>query len=43
MENAILRDTLFEQVLLYGEGHSYLVLLAVLNLAQWQFSLNGRE
>jgi long-chain acyl-CoA synthetase len=36
MENAILRDTLFEQVLLYGEGHSYLVLLAVVNSEQWQ-------
>lgn len=36
MENAILRDRLFEQVVLYGEGHSYLIALAVLNVEQWQ-------
>ena len=36
MENAILRDRLFEQVLLYGEGHSYLAVLAVVNSEQWQ-------
>jgi long-chain acyl-CoA synthetase len=36
MENAILRDRLFEQVLLYGEGHSYLSVLAVVNSEQWQ-------
>jgi long-chain acyl-CoA synthetase len=36
MENAILHDTLFEQVMLYGDGHSYLVALIVLNPEQWQ-------
>jgi long-chain acyl-CoA synthetase len=35
MESAIMRDRLFEQVVLYGEGHSYLIVLAVLNLEQW--------
>ena len=36
MEAAILRDPLFEQVVLYGEGHSYLIALIVLNPEQWQ-------
>ena len=36
METAILRDRLFDQVVLYGEGRSYLVVLAVLNPEQWQ-------
>jgi long-chain acyl-CoA synthetase len=36
METAILRDRLFEQVVLYGEGRSYLIVLAVLNPEQWQ-------
>jgi long-chain acyl-CoA synthetase len=36
MENAILRDHLFEHVLLYGDGHSYLVALAVINPEQCQ-------
>jgi long-chain acyl-CoA synthetase len=35
MEGAIMRDPLFDQVLLYGEGHSYLIALAVLNPGQW--------
>jgi long-chain acyl-CoA synthetase len=35
MENAILHDTLFEQVMLYGDGHSYLIALVVLNPEQW--------
>ena len=35
MESAILRDPLFEQVVLYGEGHSYLIALAVINPEQW--------
>jgi long-chain acyl-CoA synthetase len=35
MENAILHDPLFEQVMLYGDGHSYLVALIVLNPEQW--------
>jgi long-chain acyl-CoA synthetase len=35
MESAILHDLLFEQVMLYGEAHSYLIALAVLNPEQW--------
>jgi long-chain acyl-CoA synthetase len=35
MENAILRDHLFEQVVLYGDGRSYLIALAVLKPEQW--------
>ncbi len=35
MENAILHDPLFEQVMLYGDGHPYLIALAVLNPEQW--------
>lgn len=36
MEAAILRDALFEQVMLIGEARSYLSVLAVLNLPNWQ-------
>ncbi len=36
MELAILRDRLFEQVMVYGEGHPYLVALAVVNAEAWQ-------
>ena len=36
MEAAILRDPLFEQVLLIGEKRSYLSALAVLNPSRWQ-------
>lgn len=36
MEAAILRDALFEQVMLVGEARSYLSVLAVLNLKNWQ-------
>ncbi|MDO8988495.1 MAG: long-chain fatty acid--CoA ligase [Sideroxyarcus sp.] len=36
METAIMRDRLFDQVVLYGDGRSYLVALAVLNAEQWQ-------
>lgn len=35
MEQAILRDPLFEQVMIFGEAHPYLVALAVLNHAVW--------
>jgi long-chain acyl-CoA synthetase len=35
IENAIMRDPLFDQVVLYGEGHSYLIALAVVNPEQW--------
>ena len=36
VESAIVRDPLFEQVLLFGEGKPYLSVLAVLNAAQWE-------
>ncbi len=36
METAIMHDHLFDQVVLYGDGRSYLVALAVLNPEQWQ-------
>ena len=36
MEAAILRDPLFEQVMLIGEKRSYLSALAVLNPSRWQ-------
>jgi len=36
MENAILRDPLFEQVMLLGEAKPYLSVLAVLNAEQWE-------
>jgi long-chain acyl-CoA synthetase len=36
MEAAILRDNLFDQVMVHGEGHPYLVALAVLNADGWK-------
>lgn len=36
MEAAILRDPLFEQVMLIGEARSYLSILVVLNPVRWQ-------
>jgi long-chain acyl-CoA synthetase len=36
IEAAILRDRLFDQVMVYGEGHPALVVLAVVNPEQWQ-------
>ena len=36
MEAAILRDPLFDQVMLFGEGKPYLMVLAVLNPEAWQ-------
>jgi long-chain acyl-CoA synthetase len=36
MEAAIVRDTLFEQVMLLGEGKPYLSVIAVLNVDQWR-------
>ncbi|KXS33058.1 MAG: AMP-dependent synthetase and ligase [Candidatus Gallionella acididurans] len=36
IEEAILRDRLFEQVMVYGEGRPKLVALAVVNPEQWQ-------
>ncbi len=35
MELAILHDPLFDQVMIFGEGHPYLVALAVLNPEVW--------
>jgi long-chain acyl-CoA synthetase len=35
MEQAILRDPLFEQVMIFGEAHPYLVALAVLHPDAW--------
>jgi long-chain acyl-CoA synthetase len=35
VESAIVRDPLFEQVMLLGEGKPYLSVLAVVNAAQW--------
>lgn len=36
IETAILRDPLFEQAIVLGEGKSYLVAIAVCNAEQWQ-------
>ncbi|HEU0282921.1 MAG TPA: long-chain fatty acid--CoA ligase [Gallionella sp.] len=36
MEHAILHDPLFEQVMIFGEAHPYLVALAVVNAEAWQ-------
>lgn len=36
MELAILRDPLFDQVMIFGEAHPYLVALAVVNDEVWQ-------
>ena len=36
MEDAILRDNLFDQVMVYGEGRAALVVLAVLNSDKWR-------
>jgi long-chain acyl-CoA synthetase len=36
MEEAILRDSLFDQVMVYGEGHPTLLVLAVLNPDKWK-------
>jgi long-chain acyl-CoA synthetase len=36
MEAAILRDNLFDQVMVHGEGHPYLVALAVVNPESWK-------
>lgn len=36
MEAAILHDRLFDQVMVYGEGHPVLVVVAVVNPEQWQ-------
>ena len=36
MEEAILRDNLFDQVMVHGEGHPALVVLAVVSPEKWQ-------
>lgn len=36
MEFAILRDPLFEQVMVYGEAQPFLVAMAVVNQAEWE-------
>lgn len=36
MEFAILRDRLFEQVMVYGEAQPFLVAMAVVNQAEWE-------
>jgi long-chain acyl-CoA synthetase len=36
MEEAILRDNLFDQVMVYGEGRPVLLVLAVVNPDKWQ-------
>ena len=36
MEEALLRDRLFDQVMVYGEGHPALIVLAVVNPDQWK-------
>lgn len=36
MEAAIQRDTLFDQIMVHGEAHPYLVALGVLNPDQWK-------
>ena len=36
MEIALLHDPLFDQVMVFGEAHPYLVVLAVLNAEAWQ-------
>jgi len=36
MEEAILRDNLFDQVMVYGEGHPTLLVLAVVNPDKWK-------
>ncbi|WP_353571754.1 long-chain fatty acid--CoA ligase [Candidatus Albibeggiatoa sp. nov. BB20] len=36
MEMHILRDTLFEQVMIVGEGKAFLSIIAVLNVEQWE-------
>jgi long-chain acyl-CoA synthetase len=41
MEAAIVRDPLFEQAMLLGEGKSYLSVIAVLNSDQWKSLARG--
>ncbi len=41
VESAIVRDPLFDQVMLLGEGKPYLSILAVLNADQWKTAAAG--
>ena len=41
MEAAIMRDPLFEQVMLLGEGKPYLSVVAVLNADHWKKLARG--
>ena len=43
IESAILRDPLFEQVMVVGEGKAYLSVLAVVNRARWVEAVKARE
>ena len=43
IEAAILRDPLFEQVMVVGEGKPYLSLLAVVNRERWQEAAHERD
>ena len=36
MEAAIMRDSLFDQIMVHGEGHPYLVVVAVVNPEHWK-------
>ncbi len=36
MEAALMRDSLFDQIMVHGEGHPYLVAVAVVNPEQWK-------
>ena len=36
METAIMRDSLFDQIMVHGEGHPYLVAVAVVNPDSWK-------
>ncbi|MDO9283036.1 MAG: long-chain fatty acid--CoA ligase [Methylotenera sp.] len=43
IESAILRDPLFEQVMVVGEGKAYLSVLAVVNRERWAEAVTARE
>jgi long-chain acyl-CoA synthetase len=41
VETAVLKDPLFEQVMLVGEGRPYLTMLAVVNTERWEAASRG--
>jgi len=43
MEAAIARDPLFDQIMVIGEGRSYLAALAVINVEQWKKAAHGLQ